>query len=98
MSFLFMGAQGDPEFDTIEARGGTRIYDATRAPTDAELRLNREPRPRAAPTGRPGVVVLTGGGPCVCGRCLLEPACPSFSKPTISEGGFNRGEASTNRG
>ncbi len=28
-SFLFMGQQEDPEFDTIEARGNVRIYDGT---------------------------------------------------------------------
>lgn len=27
--FRFMGEQEDPEMDTIEARGGTRIYDGT---------------------------------------------------------------------
>jgi len=27
--FYFMGVQEDPEFDTIEARGNTRIYDGT---------------------------------------------------------------------
>lgn len=27
--FYFMGVQEDPEFDTIEARGITRIYDGT---------------------------------------------------------------------
>lgn len=73
---LWMGEQEDPELDNWLGRGMVRVYDATRPPTEAELRLLAEPQPhRKSGTGR-GVLVLTGGGACVCGWCLWEWACP----------------------
>jgi hypothetical protein len=69
MTFLFMNQIEDPEADTFAARGG-KVYESGTKPVD---------RGSAPPAGKPGSVTLTGGGPCVCGRCLFEWACPGVS-------------------
>jgi hypothetical protein len=81
--FLFMGEQEDPEMDVWLGRQMVRIYDATREPTEAELRLNRETK-RESTKREGGAVYLTGGGQCLCGRCLFESHCPKENGPVVA--------------
>ncbi|MCI0674127.1 MAG: hypothetical protein L0Y64_27075 [Myxococcaceae bacterium] len=73
--YLWMGVQEDPELYVWLGRG-LRVYDATRPPTEAEARLLATPHQRREPGTERGGLTLTGGGECVCGRCLWEWACP----------------------
>jgi hypothetical protein len=80
MSIRFMGEQEDPELEVWLNRG-LRPYDATRPPTEAEQRLQNEPRPKAKPAPRTesaGVWGTTrdgGTARCVCSNCLFTIYC-----------------------
>lgn len=63
---LFMGVQPDSEARRSRIYDGTGRTRAGLAPRDAQP---------AALSGRPGALYLSGGGRCVCGRCLFEAAC-----------------------
>lgn len=76
MKVLFMGEVEDPELDVWLARGTVQVYDGTRKPTEGERQLLASLPKRPPYTGPKGTLTLTGGGVCVCGRCLFERACP----------------------
>lgn len=76
-----MGEQPDPEMDVAIGRGTPRIYDGNAPLTEEEAEQLRQWHKErdarsAAYTGKRGSHTLTGGGLCVCGRCLWESKCP----------------------
>lgn len=74
-----MGVAEDPELEVWLGRQMVRVYDATLPPGDefdARARLNAEPQPHRKQ--RPGgLLQLSSGEHCGCGRCLFETHCPT---------------------